>query len=854
MVGEHVPQAVCDAWSAVMPAFNMYGPTESNCGATRKTLVYGEKVTVGRPVQSMRLYILDQHRFPVPAGVIGELYTAGVQVSPGYVNRPEATARNFMKDTICPETEQSMYRTQDLAYWNQAGEICLLGRLDRQIKLHGFRVDLNDLETRMVKCSTAISVALAHKDDMLVAMVQPVTTNIASFKDAIKKVLPPQVMPRLFKAVERFPLTNNGKLNYKAIAAAFASEEPMVLSNSSSLVTTTTRDYEKDMIISTWKSVLKIDNRQVLDDSSSFLDLGGDSLRQITVSSRLSAALQTQILPVDVMRNDTLGDQIQNFTPKLPNDANNHSNEDVDNHDGRIGAIWRSLLSLDNTQDLHADSNFLELGGNSELQQKLAAELTVLGGKNITFLDIAKHLRMGDQARLISASKQDGQADVSDIGTHSEISRNVLSPIEKEWVQMYHIQKGTSSFNVNYVCALDHGTDIERLECAWNKTLARHRILSCKFPNNHSRTYADSPPRVLVTRKIDVQHEINREFKLDEEFLIRVFISPTTLVMVASHIILDLAALDILLQDVQTYWNGRRPATVPRDYEKTTRWNRRITQNDLAFWDHIDDMPHHGANIRRLDYGGKSCACKIPPATFRSMVQYSKKHTITLHQLSLAVVALVLRHGSTPNGQSTILGAPYLNRGAEDFETVGLFLEPLIIRFREHWFHKADLDHHTENQDSSWGLAYCKKVAAASQQSLSHSIPWNKLLDHLAIKPDHLNIPLIEAMVTFHDNRGRQLAPIDGVHPLFTWCEGAKFKIMFEFLAVNDDTGMLRVEYDDRIYSEVDCSRILLRIVAAINGLAHGVGKYQIDKMMEEASSKPMGNGANFWGVRLVDL
>ncbi|PVI02684.1 putative nonribosomal peptide synthase GliP-like protein [Periconia macrospinosa] len=849
MVGEHVPQAVCDAWSAVMPAFNMYGPTESSCGSTRKTMVYGEKVTVGRPVPSMRLYILDQHRFPVPAGVIGELYTAGVQVSLGYVNRPEATAKSFMKDTICPETKQSMYRTQDLAYWNESGEICLLGRSDRQIKLRGFRVDLDDLEIRMVKCSTATSVAVARKDDILVAMVQPVTTKIASFNDAIKKVLPPQAMPRLIKAVERFPLTNNGKLNYKAIVAAFASEEPRMLTESSSPI-----NYGRDMIMSIWKSVLNIDDRQVLDDSSSFLELGGDSIRQITLSTRLSAALQTQISPVDVMRNDTLGDQAHNFAPKLPQLANDRSYEGVKNPGVRIEATWRSLLSLNSTQDLHPESNFLELGGDSVLQQKLAAKLTVLGGKEITLFDVSKHPRLGDQARLISASKHHGQADVTEIGTHSWAARNALSPIEQEWVQKYHIQKGTSSFNVNYVCALDQDTDIGRLECAWNKALARHRILSSKFPNDHSRTYADSPPRVLVTSKFDIQQEINREFKLDEECPIRVFISPTTLVMVASHIVLDLTALNILLQDVQTFWNGKRPASLPRQYEKTTQWNRRITQNDLTFWDHLNDLPHHGENIRRLDYGGKSCVCKIPPATFRSMVQFTKKHAITLHQLSLAVVALVLRHGSTPNGKSTVLGAPYLNRGAEDFETVGLFLEPLIIHFKDRWFDKADLGHHTEISDSIWGPSYCKRVAAASQQSLSHSIPWNKLLEHLAIKPDHPNVPLIEAMVTFHDNRRRQLLPIDGVHPLYTWCEGAKFKIMFEFLAVNDDTGMLRVEYDDRIYSEGDCSRILSRVMAAIDGLTHGVGRDQIEKRMEEASSRPMGNGANFWGVRLVDL
>ncbi|KJZ70091.1 hypothetical protein HIM_10518 [Hirsutella minnesotensis 3608] len=861
MVGEHLPQAVCDAWAAVMPAFNLYGPTESSCGSTCKRLVCGENVTIGCPVQSTRIYILDQHQCPLPPGAIGELYTAGVQVSPGYVKRPEETARNFVKDTICPETNQKMYRTQDRGYWNQSGEICLLGRSDRQIKLRGFRLDLNDLEIRMVKCSSATSVALAVKRDILVAMLQPETTDVASFEAAIKEHLPPQALPRIIKAVQKFPLGNVGKIDYKAVAAAFSLEGPEAPSTDTSLSPSIAREHVKDTIASLWRTVLNLDDSQALDDDSSFLELGGCSLRQITLSHRLSSALHTRITLADVIQNITFGDQVRKFRPASPHSANSPlvagsgSTGQLTGVEGQIEAIWWSLLSLDSKHSLSADSNFMELGGDSILLQKLASRLSAIGERRIPLPDVMKRPRLDDQVALLSTSRTDREVGVPEPDIGSALGHNALSPIEQEWLQKYNLGKGSSSFNVNFVCALSRDSDIKRLEQAWNNVLARHGILSSIFPNDRDRVYAKSPPRVIVTDKVDVRQEVNREFKLNEELPIRVFITPSTLVLVASHIVLDLTALNVILSDVQTYWDGKTPDTVPRDYGQTTQWSRRISQDDLTFWDHLSDLPQHGEPTR-LDYGGRSRVCKIPSETFRAMVQFSTKRGITLHQLSLAAVALALRHGG-PDGRSAILGSPYLNRGTDDFETVGLFLEPLVILVKEPWSSEADSSQRSDYREDHWAAAFCKRVAAASQQALSHSIPWNKLLNHHAVRPDHPNVPFIEAMVTFHDNRRCEPLSIDGAQPLYTWCEGAKFKIMFEFLALGKETAMLRMEYDSLIYSETESSHIQSRFMAGIDGLTQELGRAEVEEMMQQAMLRqqhPSDDGSKYFGAKLAEL
>ncbi|KJK94803.1 hypothetical protein H633G_01313 [Metarhizium anisopliae BRIP 53284] len=861
LVGEHLPQAVCDAWSAVMPAFNLYGPTESSCGSTCKRLVCGEKVTIGCPVQSTRIYILDQHQCPLPPGVIGELYTAGVQVSRGYIKRPKETARNFLKDTICPETNQTMYRTQDRGYWNQSGEICLLGRSDRQIKLRGFRLDLDDLEIRMVKASNATSVALARKEDILVAMIQPETTDIALFEEAIKKVLPPQALPRLIKAVEKFPLGNAGKLDYKAISTAFSWEEAEAPSPDPSVSPSIAIDHVRARIASVWRSVLNLDDGQTLNEDSSFLELGGHSLEQIALSSRLSSALNTRVTLADVMKNITFGDQVKSFRAPASHSANgqlvagSRPTGQLTGVGGQIEAAWRSLLSLDSNYSLNYDSSFVELGGDSIHQQKLTSLLSTIGQQTIPLLDVIKRPRLGDQVALLSASHIDRQAGESGPNTGSVLGHSTLSPIEHEWLQKYKLDKGSSSFNVNFVCALSQDLDIKRLERAWNKVLARHAILSSIFPNDHNRVYSKTPPRVILTNNVSIRQEVNREFKLHEELPIRVFISPTALVLVASHIVLDLTALNVILSDVQIYWNGKSPDTVPRDYGQTSQWSRGISQDNIDFWGHLSDLLPYCAPTR-LNYGGKSRVCKILPETFRAMVHLSTKHSITLHQLSLAAVALAIRHGS-PDGRSAVLGSPYLNRGVEDFDTVGLFLEPLVIRVDDPWSSKADLIHRSDSREDPWTLAFCRRVATASQQALSHSIPWNELLKQHAVMSDHPNVPFIEAMVTFHDNRGQEPLSIDGTQPLYTWCKGAKFKIMFEFLALNSDTAMLRMEYDTLLYSETEASYIQSRVIAAIDGLTQQLDRAGIEDKMQQATlsqQHPSDDGSKYFGAKLAEL
>ncbi|RFU77899.1 amp-dependent synthetase ligase [Trichoderma arundinaceum] len=777
LVGEQLPQAVSDAWSGAMPAYNMYGPTESSCGSTYKSLVHGNKVTIGRPVQSTRIYILDQYQNLLPPGVIGELYTAGVQVSPGYIGRPEETAKNFLKDTIRPATGQMMYRTQDRGYWTQSGEICLLGRADRQIKLRGFRLDLNDLEIRMLKNTDATSVAIARRGDILVAMVQPETIDITRFKEKIKKVLPPQALPRLVKAVNKFPLVNAGKIDYKAVAAAFGESESEACSQDGSVSPTSTIVDAQDTINLAWRAVLNPDKNM--------LDHHGVVEGSITIAPSVN-----------------IRDQIE--------------------------ATWRSILSLSQEYPLSDESNFVELGGHSILQLKLTHSLSALGEQMIPLSSIIENPCLGDQVSLLSSSGSNLAA-VPDAGADCELGHLLTSPIEREWVEKYSIGQGSSSFNVNYVCCLSDETDLVKLTKAWNKVLKRHEILSSLYPNGNMRSHTKNPPQVIVRDMVDIKREINREFKLEEEHPIRVFLTPTILLLVASHIILDLTALNVILRDIDTCWNSKYLGPVQRSYSQTTRWSRAASQKDLNFWEkYLSGVPRF-PSPPRANYSGTS-------------------------RLSLAAVALALRHISTDD-QRVILGAPYLNRDVEDLETVGLFLEPLPICIEVPQQDAAIRGGNSSNE--TWSSTFTKRVGWASQEALCHAVTWHNLLEHFAVQTQHPNVPFIEAMVTFHDNRGQKSSTIPGVQQLYTWCEGSKFKLMFEFSAISSETLMLRIEYDNSIYDEAEAADIQRRTICALGGLSQELSQDVIIESFLESLKTPQeyeDNGEKYFGMRLADL
>lgn len=196
----------------------------------------------------------------MPLDVVGEVYLGGVQVSRGYVNRPNETNKTFCDDHVSHHPGEMMYQIGDRGYWNGYGEIELLGHSDRQIKLRGFPVDLNDPEIRIEKLVLPeAAVAVAFNGNDLIAMVAALESrpvHISVLKIQVADVVPAHCLPRHYVSTTTLPLTPVGKVDYNAIFSSVNFTQVQVAkyfqSSSTDLVS---REKISETIATVWREV-----------------------------------------------------------------------------------------------------------------------------------------------------------------------------------------------------------------------------------------------------------------------------------------------------------------------------------------------------------------------------------------------------------------------------------------------------------------------------------------------------------------------------------------------------------------------------------------------------------------------
>ena len=236
----------------------------------------------------------------MPPGTVGEIFIAGIQVSRGYLGQPDETNANFLPDSVLPERKERMYKTRDRGYWNLSSrEIHCLGRTDRQIKLRGFRLDLDDLKIRLVRAvPESEAVAIFQKDDYLIAILQPSSLDVPSVRSKISQTLPGYAAPRRIIVLNKFPLTRAGKLDYKALNAIENTPTPKsiapVLSGT------------EKALAQAWHQILHLDSEIDISAESDFITLGGHSVQQLRLANYLSTMLKRSVSVKTVIVNSAL--------------------------------------------------------------------------------------------------------------------------------------------------------------------------------------------------------------------------------------------------------------------------------------------------------------------------------------------------------------------------------------------------------------------------------------------------------------------------------------------------------------------------------------------------------------------
>ncbi|WP_281179760.1 amino acid adenylation domain-containing protein [Actinoplanes subtropicus] len=257
--------------------WHSYGPTETTLCASWMTIEPGDRIgpvlPIGRPLPGRRLYVLDVFLRPLPPGVAGDLYLAGAGLARGYLGSPALTGERFVADPFA--SGERMYRTGDVAYWTDDGELVFAGRADNQVKIRGYRVEPGEIETALTEQPGVDQAVVLARDERLIGYVVSGTgVDPVRLREQVARTLPSYLVPAAVLVLDALPVTVNGKVDREALpdpdfGALVSEREPATPA--------------ERVLCGLFAEVLGLERVGVED---SFFELGGDSITSMRLAAR----------------------------------------------------------------------------------------------------------------------------------------------------------------------------------------------------------------------------------------------------------------------------------------------------------------------------------------------------------------------------------------------------------------------------------------------------------------------------------------------------------------------------------------------------------------------------------------
>ena len=300
---------------------NMYGITETTVHVTYRPIRLedvrsGQGSVIGVPIPDLQVYVLDPYGQPVPIGVPGEMYIGGAGVARGYLNRPELTEQRFVPDPFRRGSDARLYRSGDRARWLANGDLEYLGRIDHQVKIRGFRIELGEIEAAIARHPSIGETAVIAREDVpgekrLVAYVvakKAPADLIDQVRALLSATLPEYMVPAHYAVLPALPLTENGKVDRKALPA------PTISRDGTAQPSVAPRTPTEEALTRIWSAVLRIDKVGIHEH---FFELGGDSILSIQVVSRCRQA-GLRLTPKDLFDRPTIAQLAEACTFSSP--------------------------------------------------------------------------------------------------------------------------------------------------------------------------------------------------------------------------------------------------------------------------------------------------------------------------------------------------------------------------------------------------------------------------------------------------------------------------------------------------------------------------------------------------------
>ncbi|TKC09329.1 non-ribosomal peptide synthetase [Pedobacter frigoris] len=321
--GEQLPKDLAEKLlSRCKGLYNMYGPTETTIYSSGKQiLATDEVITIGYPIQNTSVYILDEQNHILSEGETGEISIGGEGLARGYFNKPELSAEKFITHVLPDDPLYRIYKTGDLGRILPNGEIQCFGRIDHQVKIRGYRIELGEIEYALIQQSGVKETVVApwdgpNGDKRLAAYIVPENRlsnedflkQIPIWKEALKASVPTYMVPGDFVLLEKMPLTNNGKVDRKALpvpeiraSLAIEGDQPQT--------------EIQQILAEIWKQHLGVHAIGIHDN---FFDLGGHSLTAVKVMVRIKNKIGKQLPLGTLFKNPTIVELAECLEAELP--------------------------------------------------------------------------------------------------------------------------------------------------------------------------------------------------------------------------------------------------------------------------------------------------------------------------------------------------------------------------------------------------------------------------------------------------------------------------------------------------------------------------------------------------------
>jgi amino acid adenylation domain-containing protein len=789
--GESATPSLVATWAPRCRLLNCFGPTETAMIATHHVCVGGEagdhrEAPIGRANANNRMYLLDAALRPVPAGVPGEIFVGGDSLARGYLNRPELSAERFVPSPFGEpdggRPGERLYRTGDLGRWLPAGEIEFLGRLDHQVKVHGLRIELREIELALAShpaIAEAVVVARAADpdgdgqpgDQVLVAylVARGAAPNVAELRAFLEEKLPAYMVPSFFVPLDALPLNPSGKLDRSALPA------PSAARPDTGVELVAPGSPIQQAIAEIWSDLLGISE---IGADDNFFDLGGRSLNAMQVMSQISDRFEID-LPLDsFFDHPTLAELAKTVAAALPQPAAPVASEPAGREIPRAPRDRPLPLSF--------------------AQQRLWFLHQIMPEGAAALYNGPLPVRLS--GRLDVAALECG---LREIVRRHEALRTAFGEVDGQPVQ---IVSPEVSFHLQQL-------NLEGLpEDARQDKLLRLAEDDARLPFDLGKS-----PLLRAT-------------------LVRLAPEEHALLLSIHHIVFDLWSTEVFLQEFSQLYEAfaaGRPSPLPElpvQYADFAVWQReqlrgRLLDDQLAYWRRqLSDLPELDLPFTRQrpehpTFRGAIETISLPESVAAPLRALSRAEEATLFMTLLAAFsALLYRYRGQ---EDVVLGTGIANRGRKELEgLIGFFVNTLVMR--------VDL---SGNPTFRTLVQRTRKMAL---DAYAHQdVPFERVVEELQPERDASHAPLFRAIFglnnTANTARDRRIElPGLAISNLDTHSFTSKFDMVFAMLDTGD--GLIGdVEYSLDLFDPAVIREMLRRFSSLVEAVAADPDLHLID-------------------------